>query len=346
MSMLSSYETKLHRARERGLDISQCYDEGVVDFLLQEADKLKIPLKFNRTPYRGKIVRYLTLNVDLKSAISKVRGENNNNIFMNPLPVKLFEMCCEKCSCPVFSDAYYSKYSIDKLEEECSYRDDEALLATPDKQTYIKRLQYADYCGVPSLFIMRDLYNNGVDINKFVSTLKEQSKRSKFEILQECSTYTFINPDMCLRNYTYKAGASMTEYQLQYQQYYNQFSADIDPILDESVEILRYDDRIMQRNSKKRMRMIEQNAEQIMTVSAKYLFPMQDKDVVMLVFVHDKNSYRQIFSTDDKIEKVLEYLNAQIKNKNAIMFDDAYIAPGTSIKNLFWVDEQRIQIRY
>lgn len=138
----------------------------------------------------------------------------------------------------------------------------------------------------------------------------------------------------------------MTEYQLQYQQYYNQFSADIDPILDESVEILRYDDRIMQRNSKKRMRMIEQNAEQIMTVSAKYLFPMQDKDVVMLVFVHDKNSYRQIFSTDDKIEKVLEYLNAQIKNKNAIMFDDAYIAPGTSIKNLFWVDEQRIQIRY
>lgn len=193
-------------ARDRGLDISDMYDENIAMAMHQEADRLGIPQSLKGYKYKGKLVRQLAEAFASGMAITIDEAAASLNNEFSILPMKILEVL----NCPYhnkeFSEAYYAQ--IDDMEMYLRY---------PQEAT-ASNMKMLDSINYPDSDIVTDMTDDGVDTATFINRIATEST-PMLEILNQCGPMTYVETSYVPLSIVYYSDTEDYSQQLDSQMY-------------------------------------------------------------------------------------------------------------------------------
>ena len=193
-------------ARDRGLDISDMYDENIAIAMHQEADRLGIPRSLKGYKYKGKLIRQLAESFASGMPMTIDEAAANLNSEFSILPMKILEVL----NCPYhskeFSEPYYAQ--IEDLEMYLRYPQE----ATPSNMKMLDSINY------PDSDIVSDMIDDGVDTATFINRIATEST-PMLEILNQCGPMTYIETSYVPLSIVYYPGNEDYQQQLDSQMY-------------------------------------------------------------------------------------------------------------------------------
>lgn len=210
---MTEHDKFLFRNRNRGVDVSQCYDEVLGKLISDEADRLGIPTDYENVNWcnKGALARLVCLNKS-KTVNQIINDYDLKNTLVNPLPVKVLEVELspeyygDSLTKPIFTDTYYNSLTPHHITQDMTKR-------FPINQS-LKQMKKLDLYNIPDADIITDIKRHNIDIEEFINNVINSSN-SQIEILQNMTNGKFIDAPFDIRKVTYIPGATLDDYKMQ-----------------------------------------------------------------------------------------------------------------------------------